>query len=87
MFKVKGTLDGGKVFKFDAKANVLHEAAVELEQKLTELNIDPANVERVSFSARGAPEAELEIAEAKPRERKPRATGGKKRGGKARNEA
>jgi len=79
MFKVRGTLQGGKAFKMDAKADLLHEAAVELQQKLERSSIDAEQVERVTFTARGAAEPELNVFEAPKRERKP-STGGKSRG-------
>lgn len=78
MYKVKGTA-GGKAFKLDAKADLLHEAAVELQQKLQRAGVD-ADIEYVSFRARGAAEPELLLSDAVKRERKPKENGSAKRG-------
>ena len=83
-YKVKGVLTNGKAFRFDAKSNLLHEAAVELTQKLQKIAPDAA-VERVSFSSRKEDAPELVLSDVVKRERKPRANGDtpRKKGGTA----
>ena len=73
-YKVKGVLTNGKAFKFDAKANLLHEAAVELTQKLSKIAPDAA-VARASFTTREDSAPELVLSDVVKRERKPRANG------------
>jgi hypothetical protein len=73
MFKVRGTLGSGKAFKFDAPAATLPEAVTQLDAKLTAAALSMADVARVSFATRVAPQSELSLTDVVKRERKPKA--------------